>query len=186
MNSRLSSACVAMMLLAASARAQWSGDPGVNLALGDRTGEQTQVLIAPTADGGAYVSWFDNSTGGYDVYLQRLDAGGNEQWAHNGVLIADRSFSSTQAYDLAVDTTGYAVLAFRDDRPVGIQITATRVDDTGTQVWGPGGVQMTGTTARRIRASARPPKKAVIVCPIVSAEIELNCSAAGVSLILRK
>ncbi len=138
-------AATAILLLAPAARAQWSDDPDVNLALGDRPGEQTQVLIAPTADGGAYVSWFDNSNGGYDVYLQRLDAGGHEQWPHNGVLIADRSFSSTQAYDLAVDTAGHAVLAFRDDRRAGIQITVTRVDDAGSQVWGPAGVQMTNT-----------------------------------------
>ncbi len=148
MKGHCSSVCTAaaILLLVPSTRAQWSDDPDVNLALGDRPGEQTQVLIAPTADGGAYVSWFDNSTGGYDVYLQRLDAGGNEQWPHNGVLIADRSFSSTQAYDLAVDSAGHAVLAFRDDRLAGIQITATRVDDTGTQVWGAAGLQMTSTT----------------------------------------
>ena len=60
----------------AAAQAQWSEDPSQNLAVADRSGEQTQVKIHPTADGGAYVSWFDNSTGGYDVYLQRLDAGG--------------------------------------------------------------------------------------------------------------
>ena len=52
-----SSVCAATVILALapSARAQWSDDPNVNLALADRPGEQTQVLIAPTADGGAYV-----------------------------------------------------------------------------------------------------------------------------------
>jgi hypothetical protein len=137
---------VAVLAVTAAARAQWSDDPTQNLAVANRSGEQTQAKIHATSDGGAYVSWFDNNSGGYDVYLQRLDAGGNEQWAHNGVLIADRSFGSTQDYHLDVDGADHALLTFRDDRPTGIQITATRVDPAGIQVWGATGVQLTSTT----------------------------------------
>jgi hypothetical protein len=71
-----------VLAVTAAARAQWSDDPTQNLAVANRSGEQTQAKIHATSDGGAYVSWFDNNSGGYDVYLQRLDAGGNEQWAH--------------------------------------------------------------------------------------------------------
>jgi hypothetical protein len=137
----------ALLAVTAAAQAQWSDDPNQNLAVSDRAGEQTQAKIHATSDGGAYISWFDNSSGGYDVYLQRLDAAGNEQWAHNGVLIADRTFSSTQDYDLDVDAADHALLAFRDTRLTGTQITATRVDPDGTQVWGATGVQLTSTTA---------------------------------------
>ena len=66
----------ALAVLTAAAQAQWSDDPSQNLAVADRSGEQTQAKIRATADGGAYVSWFDNNSGGYDVYLQRLDAAG--------------------------------------------------------------------------------------------------------------
>ncbi len=90
------SVLVCALLPTTVACGQWSNDPAQNLAVADRPGEQTQVKVHPTSDGGAYLGWFDNATGGYDVYLQRLDAAGNEQWAHNGVLLADRSFSSTQ------------------------------------------------------------------------------------------
>ena len=106
---------LACFFLAAAAHAQFSDDPAANLSVADRTNEQVQPKIVPTADGGCYISWFDNAAGGYDVYLQRLDANGVEQWAHNGVLVADRGFSSTQDYGLAVDTAGNALLAFRDD-----------------------------------------------------------------------
>ncbi|MHC5109680.1 MAG: hypothetical protein ACYTHJ_07355 [Planctomycetota bacterium] len=125
------------------AQAQWADDAAENLALADRSGEQVQAKIRILDDGSSYVSWFDNSTGGYDVYLQRLDAGGNELWAHNGVLLADRGFSSTQDYDLDVDTAGNALVTFRDDRVGGTQITVTRVDTSGVQLWGPTGVQVT-------------------------------------------
>lgn len=152
MNGSSRSACMAAVLAGAAAlpgtvaTGQWSDDPDVNLALADGSGEQTQAKVAPTADGGAYVSWFDNGSGGYDVRLQRIDAGGNEQWPHNGMLIADRGFSSTQDYGLGVDSAGHAMLTFRDDRFTDVQITATRVDASGVQVWGATGTQLTHTS----------------------------------------
>ena len=46
------------------------------------------------------------------------------------MLVADRGFSSTQDYGLDVDSAGNALLAFRDDRFVGTQITAAKVLST--------------------------------------------------------
>ena len=126
-------------------RGQWSGDPGNNLAIADRSGPQVQAKIVARSDGGFYVSWFDDSAGGYDVYLQRLDAAGVELWPHNGVLVADRGYSSTQDYGLAVDTQGNALLAFRDDRGgVGDEVTVARVTADGLASWGASGVQVSG------------------------------------------
>ncbi len=130
-----------------TAVAQWSSDPLLNLVVADPGGDQVQAKVMARPGGGYYVSWFDNRTGGFDVYLQLLDEAGVEQWAHNGVLVADRSFSSTQDYGLGVDTAGNALLAFRDDRFTGTQITAAKVDASGTLVWGANGVQLTSTTA---------------------------------------
>lgn len=126
---------VAIVCLTVPASAQWSSDPSTHLVLSDRSGEQVQPKVVATADGGAYVSWFDNADGGYDVYLQRLDGRGFEQWAHNGVLIADRGFSSTQDYGLAVDTAGNALLAYRDDQGAFVQISAAKVSPAGTVLW---------------------------------------------------
>ena len=119
---------------------QWSGDPSANLLIADRTGPQVQSKIVATSDGGFYVSWFDNSAGGYDVYLQRLDAAGLEQWPHNGVLVADRSYDWNQEYGLAVDAAGFALLAFGDGPQPGDEIRVARVDPDGNLVWGPDGV----------------------------------------------
>ncbi|MCP3981703.1 MAG: hypothetical protein GY716_20575 [bacterium] len=123
--------------------AQWSTDPALNLAVSDPTGDQVQPKLVTRPGGGYYVSWFDNRVGGYDVYLQLLDEQGVAQWTADGVLVADRGFSSTQDYGLGVDTAGNALLVFRDDRFGGTQITATRVDASGAQTWGAGGVQLT-------------------------------------------
>lgn len=138
-------------LLLGAVAAQWSPTAASHLAIGDGPGEQDQVKVVARADGGCYVSWYDNDPNGtpafgYDVRLQRLDAAGNEVWPHRGVLVADRGFSSTQDYDLAVDLAGNALLAFRDDRFTGTQITAAAVDETGALLWGSNGRQLTNTT----------------------------------------
>jgi hypothetical protein len=135
-----------VLALVAPAGAQWSSNPAANLAVGDRPGEQNQPKVRSTADGGVYVSWFDNSAGGYDVYLQRLNAAGVEQWPHNGVLVADRSFSSTQDYGLAVDADGNALLCYRDDRAGGIQVGVNKVSPSGQLLWGTLGKVLTNTT----------------------------------------
>lgn len=116
-------------------------DPPADLILANLAGEQVQPKAASVVDAADYVAWFDNASGGYDVRLQRLDARGNETFAHNGLLIADRNFSSTQDYGLATDAAGHALLAFRDDRFGGVRITAQRIAPDGSMPWGPGGVQ---------------------------------------------
>ncbi|MCA8973446.1 MAG: hypothetical protein KDC98_01930 [Planctomycetes bacterium] len=141
-----------LLALADPAQAQWSSTSAANLAIGDGAGDQVQAKVVPTADGGCYISWFDSDPNGspafgYDVRLQRLDAGGHELWPHRGILVADRGFSSTQDYGLDVDLFDHALLTFRDDRFGGTQITAARVDPAGTLVWGSNGVQLTNTTA---------------------------------------
>jgi hypothetical protein len=135
--------CIASALIACSSTpsdAQWSMDSTMHLVAADGDGEQVQPKISPTADGGCYLSWY-SSVSGYDVRLQRLDAQGNELWTHNGILVADRGFSSTQDYDLATDLEGHAVLVFRDDRFSGTRITAQRVSPAGSAQWGVDGIQ---------------------------------------------
>jgi len=132
----------AAVIAATPAAAKWSDDPAQNLCLGDRPNQQGQPRMVATPDGGCYVSWLDAADGDYDVYLQRLDANGCELWPHNGVLVADRSFTSNQCYGLDIDTAGNALLAFRDDRSGPDQITANKVSPDGTLLWGDAGIQM--------------------------------------------
>ena len=129
------------------ATAQWSSDPANNLVIADRDNEQVQPKMVPTAGGGFYVSWFDNATGGYDVYLQRLDAGGNELWAHNGILVADRNFSSTEDYGLDIDADGNALLAFGYEEAGIAQVLAQKVSPDGTLLWGDPGIFVSSDSA---------------------------------------
>jgi hypothetical protein len=132
---------------ACNAHGQWSDDAAANLAITDVSGDQVQVKIVERPGGGYFMSWFDIRASGYDVYVQRLDAGGNAQLAANGVLVADRSFSSTQDYGLSVDTDGNALVVFRDDRSGSTQITAAKVAADGTLPWGANGVTLSSGSA---------------------------------------
>jgi len=124
----------------------------VNLGVAVKPDEQVQPKIRPTADGGCYISWFDNDPDGnppfgYDVFLQRLDATGLAQFPAGGIRIADLGMSSTQDYGLDVDPRGNALLAFLDDRRRGhITVTVAKVSPTGDQLFGQFGRQMTRST----------------------------------------
>lgn len=130
--------------LTATALSQWTTSDAAPAVLGDNANAQVLPKIAATSDGGCYIGWYDNATGGYDVYLQRLDRMGNELWAHNGVLLADRSFSSNQDWDLEVDSNDNALVAFNDDR-LGSAICVTKVSPAGVQLWGANGIQLNPT-----------------------------------------
>lgn len=138
---------LAFAVLAAPLSAQWSTDPAQNLAVADAASDQNLAKLAPTADGGAWVSWFDGLASGWDVRVQKLGADGVERFAHNGLLVADRAFTSTQDYGLDLDVNGDALLAFRDTRPGGTQVTAAKVTLAGTQPWGTSGSVLTNTAS---------------------------------------
>jgi hypothetical protein len=131
----------AMLLFATSAHAQWSADPAANLVVADGSGGSTQPKIVAAPDGGFYVSWFGD-TGGFDIYLQKLDAAGHEQWAHNGVLVADRNYGFTYDYGLAVDAAGNAYVSFNccDNNAPTEHIVVNKVLANGTLPWGASGI----------------------------------------------
>lgn len=130
--------------------AQFPSTPLADLVVAGEAYEEAQPKIASLANGGFYVSWYANDpsgspAGGYDVRLMRFLPDGQPAWL-GSKLIADRGFSSTQDYDLAVDPFDNALLTFRDDRFGGTQITATMVTFGGFEMWGPNGVQLTSTS----------------------------------------
>ncbi|MFN8178745.1 MAG: FlgD immunoglobulin-like domain containing protein [bacterium] len=136
---------LAVSAMALPAYAMWSSDPATNLSIADAASDQAQPKIAPTSDGGCYISWFDGIGNGYDVRVQKLDVFGNEVFAHNGVLVANLSLSSTTDYGIDVDAAGNALLTFQDDRFGGLQVTAAKVSPAGALLWGVNGIQLTST-----------------------------------------
>jgi hypothetical protein len=122
----------------------WPVDPAQPLVIANRSGQETQAKIVPRADGGFYLSWFDDTDDGFDVRLQRLDGDGNEMWPHNGILVSDRSYSSTTDYGLSIDSAGNALLAFQCCSATSNEsVLVYRIDETGASLWGANGVTVT-------------------------------------------
>jgi len=142
---------VAAIILSTAAWAQWSSDPGQNLALSNIPGaDQVQPKVLPLPNNSWYVSWFNNNPNdpppnGYDVYYQLLGPGGVEQFPHDGVQVAKLTLSSTEDYGLDADASGNALLAFLDDRkdPSNPQVTAAKMNSSGQPLWGASGVALT-------------------------------------------
>ncbi len=76
------------VILASAASSQWTSNPSLNTNVCDTTGEQVLPKIALTSDGGCYIGWFDQRSGGYKVYLQRLNPQGVKQFSAGGLLIS--------------------------------------------------------------------------------------------------
>lgn len=125
--------------------AQWSSNPAVNLTVCDTTGEQVLPKIAATSDGGCYIGWFDARSGGYAVYLQKLNALGVKQFPAGGLLISNNPQSSSLVdWDLAVDDSNCCVLAFTDTRAgSSINPYAYRISPSGQFLWGANGIALT-------------------------------------------
>lgn len=127
---------------------QWANNPNNTFAVCDTTGEQALAKIAVRPDGGSYVSWFDTRNGGYAVYMQNLDLHGNKLWASGGLLISNNPQNTSLVdYDLEVDNSGNAIVAFTDIREGSLKPYVYKISPSGQYLWGGNGVGLSTSTA---------------------------------------
>ncbi len=129
--------------------AQWPTNADSNMVISNQSGEQTIPKVAVTSDGGCYISWYNNSSGNYDMYLQRLDNSGIPQWRDNGILISGHQQSSWLTdYDMTVDNEDNAIVTFNDIRAGGDwDIYAYRISPVGDFLWGEDGLVISDNSA---------------------------------------
>ncbi|HAY35095.1 MAG TPA: T9SS type A sorting domain-containing protein [Ignavibacteria bacterium] len=134
------------ILFASRIYSQWSSDSTVNLMVSDLNGDQALPKISLTSDGGCYISWFDNRSGSYAVYLQRLNSVGVKQFANDGILISGNPQSSSLVdWDMITDNADNAVIVFTDTRNgSSINPFAYRISPSGNFLWGSNGVALAG------------------------------------------
>jgi len=114
--------------IAASSAVSWTAD---GVALCTATGEQSYPTIASDGAGGAIVTWYDYRSGtSYDIYAQRIAAGGSVQWVANGVALC--TATGTQQYPTIVSDGGSgAIVTWYDNRSGNYDIYAQRVQANG-------------------------------------------------------
>lgn len=135
---------VVLSALSGAAMAAWPSNPNTNVPIAPKPNEQGVVKIAPSSDGGCWLSWFDNSVGGYQVYVQKLDFTGTAVFNFNGLQVsANPQSTSLIDWDLGSDSAGGAVTAFTDTRDGGdLDVFAYRIAPDGSPMWGANGVQI--------------------------------------------
>ena len=125
-------------LTATTAGAQWitDGHPVCTLL-----GNQHIPAMVQDGLGGFIVTWVDYRTGQGQVYAQRLNQWGIEQWPSNGVLICSVAGSRTSPVIVGDDASG-AIIAWEDRRdfPDEIAIYAQRVSENGVAMWAQDGI----------------------------------------------
>jgi hypothetical protein len=129
--------------------AQFANDSTNNVVIQDAVGSgQETPLISSRADGGVYISWFDQSSGMYVLRMQRLDAMGNKLWGPSGVVVSNANQNTALfRYDLKTDNEGNAIVAFQDQRTGNMQVVAQKMDSTGAPVWANNGVVLADADA---------------------------------------
>jgi len=78
---------------------------------------------------GTYIFWLDNRNGLFEVFGQRLDAGGNPQWTANGKIVATAS-STIQAMRVMPWQSGTLVAWMTLDT-----VFCKYINSTGNSVW---------------------------------------------------
>lgn len=127
MHRLLASTC--LLATCGLATAQWSNDSDVNTPVDDGGTSPAVTHSASDGDGGAWVAWYDASSG-YDVMLQHLDATGVSTF-DEPVLVDDQTNSSVQDFELTADALGRAVLAWPGDSS--IEVACVNID--GSIAW---------------------------------------------------
>jgi hypothetical protein len=117
---------------------QWTAN---GVAICTEAHEQFNANLVPDGAGGAIIAWLDGRAGNYQVYAQRVNAGGVPQWTPDGVAVCAAS-ASVKTLAIVPDGAGGAILAWADGRSGGFDLYAQRVNAAGVSQWSPDGVAL--------------------------------------------
>lgn len=144
---------IALSALAMGLFGQWSQDPASPTPIAMFNAEQVIPKVAITSDGKTYICRFDNSGGGYQVYLQGFTPSGIPLWDQPaGILVsANPSMSWLTDYDMDTDQNGNAVIVWQDIRNAGVNnVYIYKVDPQGQLLWFPDGIALSYDTNTEI------------------------------------
>jgi hypothetical protein len=126
---------------------QWTAN-GVDMRGTGVSGNAANPRITSDGMGGAVVTWQDRRSGiQLDIYAQRVDSSGAQQWTANGVELRGGTAVTGDTYSpqITSDGMGGAIVCWDDFRSVAQRdIYAQRVDSNGVPQWTANGVELRG------------------------------------------
>ncbi|MBN1803506.1 MAG: hypothetical protein JW891_18495 [Candidatus Lokiarchaeota archaeon] len=124
---------------------QWASG---GLSVCNSTNSQTSPFLISDGSGGAIIIWEDARNGNYhDIYAQKINRIGQEQWTNNGVTIcfpwAHSSFHQSQKATefvlglcgLVSDETGGTIISWKEWNGNTGRIYAQKIDTKGNTQW---------------------------------------------------
>ena len=100
-------------------------------------GNQSRPQLVSDGAGGAIITWMDFRMFAWDIFAQRISAGGAAMWAPNGIVIS--AAENDQIVPCIVsDGSGGAIISWVDGRSGELDIYARAVNAVGAYPW-PGG-----------------------------------------------
>lgn len=97
--------------------------------------------------GGAFITWYDNRAGDYDIYTQRIATAGAVVWTTNGVATCVSGTDQLKP-DICIDGAAGAIITWYDYRSTtDFNIYAQRIGPGGAIVWAVNGVVMNNNVA---------------------------------------
>jgi hypothetical protein len=134
---------------------QWTAD---GTAICSATGEQSYATAISDGSGGAIITWEDYRSGTkYDIYAQRINAGGVVQWPVNGVAICTTARDKYSPMIISDGSTG-AIIVWNDFRSgsTGSQwdTYAQKINSTGIVQWTADGVPVCTAAGYQLLAIA--------------------------------
>ena len=122
--------------------AQWSTSSYTPTLIASDAGEQVLPKVAVHTNGNTYISYFDNSSGSYKLWVKLLTSTGEAAW-QSPVQCSGTVFDSWLTdYDLCVDQEGNAIVAFQDLRNGYNSVFAYKISSAGQQLWGDTGLSL--------------------------------------------
>jgi len=148
--SRFISADIFAQRLDASGAEMWGPGGKIICDEGFAIGQDDPGIVTD-GTGGAIIVWADYRNGDLDIFGQRVDRWGSDQWTSNGVPLCDEA---TNQNDCRVVTDGQRgiLLVWTDARASSEDVYAQSVDCYGDRLWAADGV--TVCTASGIQAYA--------------------------------
>ncbi len=144
------------MFTTVSAQWNWNPDPTINnpVCTASNTTGKNSIVSVPDATGGSYIVWEDSRTSATtatDIYLQHLDAFGNQLLPATGLPICTADSNQSNVV-MTADGLGGVIIAWQDNRVSNSlgDIYIQKVNAAGVIQWAVNGVPAINTSANQI------------------------------------
>ncbi len=117
------------------------------VTINNQAAAQRGPKLVSDGSGGAFITWYDNRAGNYDIYTQRVGSAGAVQWTTNGVATCTMATDQLKP-DICSDGAGGVIIVWYDYRSsTDFNIYAQRLGAGGAIVWVVDGVVMNNNVA---------------------------------------